>query len=155
MAFDTFDHSALIARLYKEIGVSGKAYRWLVIYSTVRKQAVLICAVKSAHWEPLLVGTSRLHTCVPVIYHLHGSTWKNPPFWAIHFHFYADDSQMCVSFNISEADPACKIVEEAVSIIKNRIVENFHRLNKDMTGVLLIASRTNYSMQIVHMYFII
>ena len=63
----------------------------------------------------------------------------------IGFHFYADDTQIYVTFDISQAESAVKTVEEVVWIIKRWMSDNFLRLNDDKTEVILIASKNNHA----------
>jgi len=69
----------------------------------------------------------------------------------IQYHFYADDSQLYVTFNINDADKAVKKVEEAVNVIKEWMSQNFLCLNEDKTEVILIASKSiQKKLQIPH-----
>ena len=62
----------------------------------------------------------------------------------VEYHFYADDSQIYVSFRIDEADAAVEKIEDVVSVvsvIKRWMSQNFLCLNDDKTKVLVIGSK--------------
>ena len=121
MAFETVDHSVLLSRQHKEIGVSEEGYtcRWFESNITGRKHAVLIDGVKSTLWE-LLLGVPQGSVLEPLLFIIYmgllGIILRS---LGIIIHFYAEDSQICVIFNINESDSAVKPVTEAVMIIKN------------------------------------
>ena len=58
------------------------------------------------------------------------------------YHFYADDTQLYITFDIDEAEIAISKMEEAVAIIRNWMTQNFLCLNDDKTEVMVIASNT-------------
>ena len=60
------------------------------------------------------------------------------------YHFYADDRQIFITFNVNESDGDVTKVEDAVRIIKNWMSSNFLYLNEEKTEVLLIASKCNH-----------
>ena len=143
-AFDTIDHSVLLSRLKAEIGVSGKVFNWFKSYLGGRKQALLIDGVRSALLE-LLFGVPQGSVLGPLLFIIYmGPLGKILRTLGISFHFYADDSQIYITFNVSESDGAVKKVEEAVNIIKSWMSSNFLCLNEDKTEVLLIASKCNH-----------
>ena len=127
--------------------MSGKAYtcRWFESYITGRKKTGLIGGVKSILWK-LLLGLPQTFILRPLLFIIYmGPFGKILHSLGIHFHFHADDSQIYVTFNISEYNSAAKIVEEAVRIIKKWMAENVLCFNRDKMEVLLIASKTYHS----------
>ena len=61
------------------------------------------------------------------------------------YHFYADDTQIYVSFNVQESNSAVSHVEHVVTVVKKWMSTNFLCLNDDKTEVLLLASKNNYA----------
>ena len=50
-------------------------------------------------------------------HNLYQPSWKNPTETSyINYHFYADDTQLYVSFDIDEVGEAVEIIEEAVTV---------------------------------------
>ena len=140
-AFDTIDHSTLLSRLKTLLGLTGKAYDWFASYISGRKQSVLIEGVESTLWE-LLFGVPQGSVLGPILFIIYtsplGKILKN---LGISYHFYADDSQIYISFDIDQADEAKSKIEDAVNTIKSWMSNNFLCLNEDKTEVLLIASK--------------
>jgi hypothetical protein len=62
----------------------------------------------------------------------------------ISYHFYADDTQIYVTFDIDQAEDAVAKIEEAVFVIKQWMAKNFLCLNDEKTEVLLIASQFSH-----------
>ena len=60
----------------------------------------------------------------------------------INFHFYGDDTQIYLAFDIEEAEAAVAKVEEAVQVIRKWMSENFLCLNDEKTEVLVIGSKS-------------
>ena len=142
-AFDTIDHSVLLSRLKADIGISGKVFQWFKSYLKGRKQALLIDGVRSALLD-LLFGVPQGSVLGPLLFIIYmGPLGKILRNLGISFHFYADDSQVYVSFNVSDSEGAVNKVEEAVTIIKSWMNANFLCLNGDKTELLLIASKFN------------
>jgi hypothetical protein len=63
----------------------------------------------------------------------------------VQYHFYADDSQIYVTFDVNGAKSAVKLVEETAMKIKQWMCDNFLCLNEDKTEVLLISSKHNHT----------
>jgi hypothetical protein len=97
-AFDTIDHETLIHRLERHFGISGKPLAWMRSYLTDRYQTVCIDGELS---QPVLIKYSVPQGSVlgPKNY-----TMYTKPVGAIcrkhglNNHFYADDSQLYLSF---------------------------------------------------------
>ena len=64
----------------------------------------------------------------------------------IDYHFYADDTQIYLSFDVEKARywSGVERIEEVVTVIKKWMLENFLCLNDDKTEVLLIGSTFNH-----------
>ena len=140
-AFDTIDHKTLISRLKSEIGVAGKALSWFNSYISGRKQAVLINGATSKLWE-LLFGVPQGSVLGPILFIIYtGPLGRILRRMGVNFHFYADDTQIYVSFDIDGADAAVKKVEEVIALIRKWMSENFLCLNDDKTEVILLGSK--------------
>ena len=142
-AFDTINHSTLLSRLSSVIGISGKALEWFASYLRNRFQSILIDGVESSVWQ-LLFGVPQGSVLGPILFIIYTSPLgKILRDLGISYHFYADDSQLYISFDISEADTAVQKIEDAIEIIRKWMAENFLCLNDDKTEVLLISSQQN------------
>jgi hypothetical protein len=144
-AFDTIDHSILLERLKSHIGLSGKAFAWFKSYIHGRKQSVLINDAVSRLWE-LIFGVPQGSVLGPLLFIIYtsplGALLRN---LGIHYHLYADDTQLYLTFDLDKAPNMVQKIEEAVVLIKKWMAQNFLCLNDDKTEVLVIASRTSLS----------
>ena len=142
-AFDTIDHDVLISRLENEIGIKGKVLNWFKSYITGRKQSIAINGVTSTPWE-LLFGVPQGSVLGPILFIIYmGPLGKILSSLGVGYHFYADDSQIYVTFDIHHVQPAVKKMEDILLIIKSWMATNFLCLNDSKTEMLIIASKSN------------
>jgi len=140
-AFDTIDHSVLLSRLKSTIGLSGKALDWFISYLSNRMQSILINGTRSRLWE-LLFGVPQGSVLGPILFIIYTSPLgKILKALGVGYHFYADDSQIYISFNLDDSDAAVRKVQEVINIIKSWMQRNFLCLNDDKTEILVISSR--------------
>ena len=101
-AFDTIDYSILLFRLSTTFGFDGLALRFLSSYLSNRTQSVSIETELSPP-SPLLTGVPQGSVLGPLLFCLYTSpltsVLSSSPVAA---HFYADDTQLYISFSASE-----------------------------------------------------
>ena len=143
-AFDTIDHPTLLSRLKSELGVCGRVYDWFHSYLTNRKQCVIIDKARSNSTD-LEFGVPQGSVLGPILFIIYmGPLGKVLKPLGVNFHFYADDSQIYISFGIKDSQSAINRVESAIMVIKQWMLQNFLCLNEDKTEVLLIASKSDH-----------
>ena len=97
-AFDTLDHSILIERLQKSFGISGDALTWVISYLRRRNQQVLIGDTASAE-VVIEYGVPQGSVLGPKLYSLYTKPLADIiRHHQLDMHFYADDTQLYVSF---------------------------------------------------------
>ena len=140
-AFDTVNHSLLLDRLKSRLGVEGTALEWFRSYLTDRSQSVSIKGESSEKCE-LATGVPQGSVLGPSLFSIYtaplGDLIRSH---GISYHFYADDTQLYVSFKPDDATHAISILEACVKDIREWMAHNFLKLNDDKTEFLLISSK--------------
>ena len=136
-AFDTIDHAVLITRLQSHLGLTGNALELLKSYITERQQAVIINGKKSVPWnlefgvpQGSVLGTFLFSIYTSPLGHILDSM-------NIGYHFYADDTQIYISFNEGDSQSAVERIESVISVVRSWMAHNFLCLNDDKTKMLV------------------
>ena len=142
-AFDTVDHFFLLSRLSARFGICDHALNWFRSYLSDRTQFVRIQGV-SPHVNDLHHGVPQGSVLGPLQYSLYTSTPGDiARSCGLSYHFYADDTQLYLSFEMSSAEDLsiCKsIIEDCVTDINLWMLANKLKLNSDKTGILVFSS---------------
>jgi hypothetical protein len=140
-AFDTVDHCVLINHL-KQLGFDGSVLQFFMSYLSDRTQCVKIQNVSSTPSE-LVFGVPQGSVLGPILFSLYTSLLgeiirKHN----LDYHFYADDSQIYISFNPCqlEAESAIHRLELCISEIRIWMSSNFLKLNDDKTEFIIFGS---------------
>ncbi|XP_034562467.1 uncharacterized protein LOC117829052, partial [Notolabrus celidotus] len=137
-AFDTVDHSILVARLSQLVGICGTALEWFKSYLSNRSMSVRIGNSVSDS-APLLYGVPQGSILGPLLFSLYllplGSILRKH---GISFHCYADDSQIYVPLkkkNAFSLSPLLACLED----IKAWMALNFLNFNEKKTEVMVFG----------------
>ena len=142
-AFDTVDHDTLIELLAKRIGITGTALEWFKSYLNERIQSVTIDGVDSDLWN-ILFGVPQGSVLGPILFTIYTSPLGDIlRTHNIDFHFYADDTQLYIKFNVKDGDDAFRKMEECIAEVRAWMANHFLKLNDNKTEVLIIGSRSN------------
>ena len=142
-AFDTLDHSLLLQSLAHNIGISGNALEWFRSYLSGRSQAVSVQGSLSTK-RNLNCGVPQGSVLGPILF----TTYTRPLGKIISdvglcYMLYADDTQLYISFQPSNADSVQNAVDKVsscVSAIKTWMTTHFLKLNEDKTEVLVVST---------------
>lgn len=142
-AFDTIDHQILFDRLATRLGITGTALAWFQSYLSQRSSAVFINNTSSSH-SSFTCGVPQGSVLGPIIFTLYTSPLADIiKSHGLEYHFYADDSQVYISFNAKSESDLYEIipkVENCALAIKHWMTLNMLKLNDDKTEVLFITS---------------
>ena len=139
-AFDTIDHHILINRLFSTFGISESALSLLSSYLLDRSQFVSINSISSSH--------SKLHTGVPqgsVLGPLLFTLYTTPLSYiftdtSIKYHFYADDTQLYISFSSTDSASSLSLLSSTLDSIYVWLHNNRLSVNPSKTEYLLIGN---------------
>ena len=143
-AFDTVDHDILLFRLQQRFGVTGKPLLWFKSYLSSRMQFVSVDGAASSD-HALQCGVPQGSVLGPILYVLYTSPLSDiVKKFNLSYHFYADDSQLYLSFQPtipSDRDLAVSNIERCVHEIDHWMLINRLKLNKDKTELLVISAK--------------
>ena len=142
-AFDTIDHDLMLQRLEDSLGVKGDVLKWFSSYLKNRTSEISIEYEKSNPTK-CKHGVPQGSVLGPILFTIYTMPLaKIIASYNINYHFYADDTQLYLSFdpkdNASISD-SVTTVQECIKDIKVWMNNNMLKLNDDKTEVLLISS---------------
>ena len=144
-AFDTIDHNILLNRLRSTFGISDTAFTLLSSYLCNRSQSVSIDN-KFSSTLPLVRGVPQGSVLGPLLFSLYTtplSTILSDS--SIQFHFYADDTQLYVSFSSSDSSQSLTKLSTTLDLVHTWFCANRLAVNPSKTEYLLIGNNIQRS----------
>ena len=139
-AFDTLDHQILLDRLKLRFGISEVAHSLLSSYLSNRFQSIPVTQERSP-LLPLLGGVPQGSVLGPLLF----TMYTTPLSYllshsSMQFHFYADDTQLYVSFSSSGSSIALETMSSTLDKVYNWFCINRLSVNPSKTEYLLIGT---------------
>ena len=142
-AFDTVDHSLLLARLSTRFGICDQALDWFRSYLSDRTQYVRIQDV-SSDVHALPYGVPQGSVLGPLLYSLYTSPLGDiARSHGLSYHFYADDTQLYLSFETlspEDLSTCTSALEDCVNDINLWMLNNKLKLNSGKTEIIVFSS---------------
>ena len=138
-AFDTVDHSFLLSRLSNRFRIGGTALEWFRSYLSNRTQFVNVNGSTSER-HVLQFGVLQGSVLGPLLYSMYTTPLSDIACkHELSFHFYADDTQLYVTFETSSPNDIelskCRL-EACVQEINGWMLLNRLKLNKEKLSFL-------------------
>ena len=139
-AFDTVNYNILVDRLSLNFGIQSSALSFLRSYLSGRSQSVLIDSTFSDSC-PITTGVPQGSVLGPLLF----SLYTTPLSYlldssSLSYHFYADDTQLYISFKACDAASALGVLSGTLDELHKWLSRNFLSLNPAKTEFLLIGS---------------
>ena len=135
-AFDTVDHDILLHRLEEYFGLSGSVLDWLSSFLQGRTQQVFFNGIASSTAD-VTSGVPQCSVLGPLLFLFYKA--DIPVIASEHslgIHCYADDGQLYVFGNASDADQHVRKVTACIGVIDAWMSSNCPKLNSDKTVYL-------------------
>ena len=145
-AFDTIDHVILLNRLSNKLGMCGTAKKWFESYLSDRTQRVNIDGAVS-DVANLPYGVPQGSVLGPILFTIYTQEVEDiAREHGVNIHLYADDTQLYISYDVSDPESsqhnarmAMSRLETCIHDIKKWMLNNKLKLNDSKTEVIIIT----------------
>ena len=140
-AFDTVYHQILLTRLKCRYGVKGNALAWMRSYLSNRFQYVRVANDCSSKHK-LACGVPQGSVLGPILYSMYTAPIADViKRHGMVFHFYADDTQLYMSFKPVDVLQSKSLIERCIQDVQQWMVVNKLKLNGDKSELLVLTAR--------------
>jgi len=144
-AFDTINHDILLNRLNSCFGIAGSAFSLLSSYLSNRPQSVIVDQEISSS-QQLLRGVPQGSVLGPLLFSLYTTPLSHLlSDSSVQFHFYADDTQLYISFSSSDSTQSLARLSSTLDLVHSWFCANRLAVNPSKTEYLLIGTNQQRS----------
>ena len=147
-AFDTVDHQILLGRLKNMFGLIGTVINWITSHLSGRLQKVVVGDANSSA-APLSCGVPQGSILEPILFKLYTTPLRKIcNKHAVTYHLYADDQQLYLAFNPSNAGAKEQCIEQlqgCIADIRKWMSANMLKLNDEKTEFIMFG--TNHQLK--------
>ena len=145
-AFDTIDHSLLIALLQESYGINSTALNWFVSYLENRTWSVNI-ENSFSNILTLMFGVPQDSILGPVLFILYTKHVQHIAFkYGLQIHLYADDTQLFIAFKpLDDLSGIKNNIENCMFEIKSWMCSKYLKLNEGKTKLIFITKPAAFS----------
>jgi len=137
-AFDTINHDVLISRLESQFGTDSGASSWLRSYLTDRQQFVKLGDHSSTATQ-CASGVPQGSVLGPLLFTAYVSPVRELiESHGVSYHYYADDTQLLVAMNVTDAGPALERLANCSTAVRLWFLRNDLQLNADKYEVVIL-----------------
>lgn len=137
-AFDTLDHR-LMSAILRHIGLGFKSVDLLYSFLTKREQCVSV-AGRMSSYLPTVSGVPQGSVLGPLLYSIYTSAFAKSLQFS-NCHFYADDTQLCISFAPDGVTQACTELNDDIQRLDTLSKKHSLRLNPAKTELILFGPK--------------
>jgi hypothetical protein len=139
-AFDTINHSKLITIL-KEIGLGGSVLDWFESYLKDRGQSI-VCRDSVSSCFEMDTGVPQGSVLGPILFNIYTtSLGKVLARFGMSYHFYADDTQMYLSFKPGNEVTAISTIQQCLQTIRDWMISHHLKMNDGKTEAMLFGTK--------------
>jgi len=140
-AFDTIDHKGLLDCLSSWFGFADVVHKWFGSYISGRNQAIKVGNTLSDSTD-LKFGVPQGSVLGPILFSLYTTPLSKviSAYSSIHFHFYADDTQLYIHLSPNSTSAAFAQLQKCLSDIQSWMGSNKLKLNPEKTEFILFGS---------------
>ena len=140
-AFDTVDHSVLLKKLNDDFYINDTVLCWFKSYLSDRSYSVKI-GFSISDGTITFYGVPQGSILGPVLFLLYIAEIENiAKIYGFKIHLYADDMQIYISFQHTEALDSISSIEHCLRHIKLWMSKHFLKINESKTKLMLISSK--------------